>query len=190
MRQKGSFLPSYFEAKYQADIDPWNFRSSPYEREKYRATIGALSRPRYRRALESGCAIGVLSALLASRCHQLVAVDGAETAIAEAKRQPLENVHFQIGFLPADFPNGPFDLIVLSEVLYYFSEPDLKQMAELCLATLEPDGEMILCHWLGETDYPLTGRQASDLFASFVAVRLPARTIVHEESYRLERLAA
>lgn len=36
-----SFPPSYFEAKYRADIDPWRFRVSDYEKEKYRATTGA-----------------------------------------------------------------------------------------------------------------------------------------------------
>jgi SAM-dependent methyltransferase len=184
----GSLLPSYFDAKYQEDIDPWQFRTSAYERDKFQATLEAFTRPRYQSGLEVGCAIGVLSALIAPRCEYLVAVDGSSTAIDEASRQRLPNVRFRKAFLPDEFPDGSFDLVVLSEVLYYFSEQDLRTLAEKCLASLQPTAEMILCHWLGETDYPLTGRQASELFAQAVATRRPGRAILHEGIYRLERL--
>jgi SAM-dependent methyltransferase len=187
---KLSTLPaSYFEAKYQADIDPWGFRTSAYEREKYDETIFALTKPRYCYALEVGCSIGVLTAMLAARCDHVVALDGSNTAIAEAKRLKLANVAFQVACLPGDWPVGTFDLIMLSEVLYYFSEPDLARMAELSCAALAPGGEIVLCHWLGETDYPLHGHQASDFFAAAVAAKLPRRTILHDQTFRLERLA-
>lgn len=184
----GSMLPSYFDAKYREDIDPWQFRTSAYERDKFKATIDAFARSHYQSALEVGCAIGVLSALIAARCDRLVAVDGSSTAIDEASLQQLPNVRFLKAFLPDEFPHGMFDLIVLSEVLYYFSELDLNALAERCLASLQPTAELILCHWLGETDYPLTGRQASDLFAQALARRRPERTILHDGIYRLERL--
>jgi SAM-dependent methyltransferase len=187
--QLGSIPPSYFEAKYRADIDPWRFRTSDYERDKFEATIRALSKPRYRSGLEVGCAIGILSALLAKRCDGLIALDGSRTAIEEAARQNLSNVRFGTAFLPDEFPAGTFDLIMLSEVLYYFAEDDLMRLAERCLNAMEGAGEMILCHWLGKTDYPLTGRQASDLFAKAVATRRPKRLNLHEGIYRLERLS-
>jgi SAM-dependent methyltransferase len=184
-----SLLPSYFEEKFKEDIDPWRFRTSAYEREKYEATMDALSKPRYRSCLEVGCAIGVLSALLASRCDTLLAVDGAPTAIAEACLQNLPNVRFETAFLPDEFPQGAFDLIVLSEVLYYFDEKDLERLGDRCVDALGGQGEMILCHWLGETDYPLPGDRASDLFARLVARRQASRVIPHEGIYRLERLS-
>jgi SAM-dependent methyltransferase len=186
-RPEDSLPPSYFEAKYAADIDPWRFRTSPYERDKYQATIAALSRGRYRRGLEVGCAIGVLSSLLAARSDALLALDGSATAIAEAKRQDLPNVVFEIAFLPDEFPDGRFDLIVLSEVLYYFAPVDLARLAEKCLAALDAGGEMILCHWLGETDYPLTGRQASEIFGNAVTKLRPSRQVLHDDVYLLER---
>jgi SAM-dependent methyltransferase len=185
----GSLPPSYFEAKYKADIDPWRFRTSPYERDKYQATLGALSRSCYRSALEAGCAIGVFSALLAQRCERMVAVDSSPTAVDEAARQALPNVRFKKACLPDEFPDGTYDLIVLSEVLYYFSAEDLMRLADRCLDSLAPGGEMILCHWLGETDYPLTGRQASELFAEAVAKCRPTRVSLHEGIYRLERFS-
>ncbi len=189
MTRRETTLPaSYFEAKYSDDIDPWRFRTSEYERQKYRATLAALGKPRYRRGLEIGCSIGVLTALLAPRCKTLLALDGSQTAIAEAKRLRLANVAFEQAILPHQFPEGRFDLIVCSEVLYYFSHHDLQRIARLCLGVLEPDGEMILCHWLGETDYPLAGMEASSLFAEAVSSRLAHRSILHDDVYRLERL--
>jgi SAM-dependent methyltransferase len=188
-RAKGSIPASFFEAKYQADIDPWGFRTSQYDQQKYQATIDALSRRRYHQALELGCTIGILSSMLAARCDRLLALDGAQTAIAEAKRQNLANVDFEVACLPADFPTGRFDLIVLSEFLYYFSATDLKVVAQRCVHALDQGGEMILCHWLGKTDNPLTGSEASDLFAAFASARLPVRTTLNEKGYRLERLS-
>jgi len=190
MQQKNSLPASYFETKYKTDIDPWRFRTSDYEQGKYRATIGALTRAHYRRGLEVGCSIGVLTALLAPYCDHLVALDGSETAIAEAKRQELPNVTFEVRYLPEKFPQSPFELILLSEVLYYFSAADLGRVAQLCLEALEPGGEIILCHWLGETDYPLTGSEASELFAATVSPILPLRTILHDDVYRLERVSS
>jgi 2-polyprenyl-3-methyl-5-hydroxy-6-metoxy-1,4-benzoquinol methylase len=175
----GSLLPSYFDAKYREDIDPWQFRTSTYERDKFKATLDAFARPHYQSVLEVGCAIGVLSTLIATRCERLVAVDGSSTAIDEASLQQLPNLRFSKAFLPDEFPDEMFDLIVLSEVLYYFSALDLKTLAEKCLSSLQPTAEVILCHWLGETNYPLAGRQASDLFAQALARRRPERTILH-----------
>lgn len=189
-RKTETIPPDYFEAKYQSDIDPWQFRSSAYEREKYQATIGALGQARYPSALEVGCSIGVLTALLAQRCDALIAIDASETAIAAARKADIAKAEFRVGTLPRDFPGGSFDLIMLSEVLYYFVEADLRQVAAQCTGALRPNGEIVLCHWLGETDYPLTGQAASDMFADAVALTLPARKVVRDEVYRLERFSA
>jgi 2-polyprenyl-3-methyl-5-hydroxy-6-metoxy-1,4-benzoquinol methylase len=189
-RKTETIPPHYFEAKYQSDIDPWQFRSSAYEREKYQATIGALGQARYANALEVGCSIGVLTVLLAQRCDALIAIDASETAIAAARKTDIANVEFRVGTLPRDFPGGSFELIMLSEVLYYFVEADLRQVAAQCTGALRPNGEIVLCHWLGETDYPLTGQAASDMFADAVALTLPVRKVVRDEVYRLERFSA
>ena len=92
--------------------------------------------------------------------------------------------------LPVDFPEGMFDLIVLSEVLYYFAKPDLELVTQACGKAISQDGEIVLCHWLGETDYPLTGIEASELFARDIKSALPVRSVLHDSVYRLERFFA
>ena len=189
-RKTGTIPAEYFEQKYQADIDPWHFRTSEYERDKYQATLAALGKERYDAALEVGCSIGVLTRLLSPRCATLLAIDASARAIEAARSIDVPNVKYRVANLPADFPDGKFDLIALSEVLYYFDEPDLQRVARSCIEAISQEGEIILCHWLGETDYPLTGIQASELFASHVKPLLPVRTIFHDAIYRLERFSA
>ncbi|MDB5654756.1 MAG: NodS [Tardiphaga sp.] len=186
-RKNETIPPNYFEDKYRANIDPWQFRSSDYEKQKYQATIGALRKSRYAHALEVGCSIGVLTSLLAQRCDSVLAIDASTTAIAAARQTSLGNVTFEVATLPQNFPTGQFDLIMLSEVLYYFTEVDLKRVTALCLEALRPSGEIILCHWLGTTDYPLPGQTASDLFAAAVSPRLTSRVCLRDDVYRLER---
>ena len=191
-RSPTTLSTAYFEEKYRRDIDPWGFRSSVYEHNKYQATVGALGRPRFQAGLEIGCSIGILTAMLARRCETLLAIDTSQTAVAEARRfcKSASNVTFAVNTLPQEYPAGTFDLIVLSEVLYYFSFQDLEDVAVRCAEAIHPRGEIILCHWLGETDYPLTGHQASDLFATAIHETLPVRTVLQNDGYRLERLSS
>ena len=53
--------PSYFDDMYAANRDPWSLASRWYEQRKYAVTLACLTRPRYRRAFEPGCSIGVLT---------------------------------------------------------------------------------------------------------------------------------
>ena len=62
--QPNTLPPEYFDHVYQANRDPWNFETSPYEREEYAATLAALPRARYAEAFEIGCSLGVLTAQL------------------------------------------------------------------------------------------------------------------------------
>ncbi len=191
MTRKSSTLPAdYFERLYGDDPDPWRFRTSAYERDKYRATLAALSRPHYRYGLEVGCSIGVFTKALAARCDRLLAIDVSDAAIAEAGRAcaDTDGLEFRCAALPAEFPHGSFDLIVLSEVLYYLTAADLDAAAARCVDALRPNGEVVLCHWLGETDYPQSGDEAADRFIAATAGRWRIRFRRREPAYRLEVL--
>lgn len=191
-RRERTIAADWFDTLYRSDPDPWRFRTSDYEREKYQATLEALRRPHYGRVLEVGCAIGILTRHLAPRCDHLLAIDGSETALEAARRECAaeNNVTFACRMVPDGFPQGRYDLIVLSEVLYYLVAADLAAVAERCCDALAPGGEIVLCHWLGETDYPLTGLEASDGFAAVALRRSLERERLTEDAYRLERFRA
>lgn len=186
-----SLPASYFDDLYARDRDPWRFETSDYERAKYADTVAALERPPYRRGLEVGCSIGVLTAMLAERVDHLVAIDVAQAALdcARQRLDAAQNVELRRAAFPDEAPEGPFDLIVLSEVLYYLSADDLRRAADVTLRRLAPGGEVLLVHWLGETpDYPLTGDEAADGFLAAVGGRLTTVRRSRRERYRLELL--
>jgi len=159
-------LPAaYFDAIYAAHPDPWGFATSDYERAKYHATLAALRRPRYRSALEVGCSIGVFTRLLAPRCDRLLAVDAAALPLGEARRRCADFPHVAIErrLLPREWPRGRYDLVMLSEMLFFLDRDDVRQMAAMIRRDLLPGGDVVLVHWTGETDYPLTADEAAGL---------------------------
>jgi trans-aconitate methyltransferase len=151
---------SSFEELYQADADPWSFASSHYEQRRYDLTIASLLQPRYRRAVEPGCAIGELTRRLAARCDAVEAFDGAPTAVrdAQARCAAFPHVRIEVGELPDHWPAGPFDLVVLSEIGYYFTLPGLRAVRDRAIEALEPAGTLVAVHWRGSSpDHVLHG---------------------------------
>lgn len=189
-RAAGSLPPSYFEDLYGRDPDPWRFATSGYERAKYAATLAALPRPRYSRALEVGCSIGVLTAQLAGRCDELLAVDVVEAALARARERcrDLPAVAFERMRLPGEMPPGRFDLILLSEVAYYWDRADVALAAERLRDALEPGGDLLLVHWTGETNYPLSADEAVGLFVDRLGSEAEPLAASRHEGYRLDLL--
>jgi SAM-dependent methyltransferase len=151
-----------FEDMYRRSRDPWNFSRSEYERGRYRATLDALLRPSYRRAFEPGCSIGELTAQIARRCDHVVATDVALSAVALAndRCRRLGNVDVYQADLANGPPKGPFDLIVMSEVGYYFEPSMLVSIAIATAAQLEAGGEFVAVHWLGHSDDHVLGGDA------------------------------
>ena len=185
MTRRGVIEPAYFEALYAADPDPWQFASSAYEAEKYAATIAALPDRRFGRGLEVGCSIGVLTAQLARRCDDLLALDVAEAALGRA-RAANPTVRFERRQIPQAWPPGRFDLIVLSEMLYYLDRAGIERTAARAVKALQPAGSILLVHYLGETDYPTTGDDAAGFFIAASGLR-PALAS-RAPGYRIDRL--
>lgn len=142
---------AHFEAMYQSCADPWQFRSAPYERGRYQTLLGVLHRPHYASALEPGCSIGELTALLAPRCDRLSAFDFAAAAVATARDRcaGLANVNLFEADLRSYRPAERFDLIVFSEVGYYLQPGTLYRVASALAEALKPGGEFLAAHWLG-----------------------------------------
>lgn len=151
---------SYFDGMYADSPDPWGFTSRWYEARKYAITIAMLPKPHYQDAFEPGCSIGVLSELLAPRCERLLCCDIAPAAVqaAAARTAAHRNVRAQRRALPRDWPQGQFDLIVLSEILYYFAGADLDQVLNLTCAALRPGATLLAVHWRHPVaEYPRSG---------------------------------
>ena len=183
--------PGYFDALYARDPDPWRFATSDYERDKYAATLAALPDRRFTRGFEVGCSIGVLTRQLAARCDALVAVDVAEAAVEQARQRCAGQgwVTFGTMTVPGSWPEGMFDLIVFSEVLYYLGAEGLRGAAEKAQASLGAGGTILLVNWHGPTDGACTGDEAAE---AFIAACAPGLRVVGEsraEKYRIDVLA-
>jgi LmbE family N-acetylglucosaminyl deacetylase/SAM-dependent methyltransferase len=164
----------YFDALYAARADPWQLAERHYEQRKRDIVLACLPQRRFERGFEPGCAIGELSIRLADRCSELVCSDISPAAVVHAAARLREQPHVQldVGRIPADWPAGVFDLIVLSEVGYYCE--DLTVVADRISNSLTEDGTLLLVHWRWPAaDHPLTAetvhatiRQRCDLRVS------------------------
>jgi len=177
----------YFEGLYAESGDPWDFETSEYEQKKYARTLAVLGGRTFRRALEAGASIGVFTEMLADRCDELLAVDVSERAVAEARRRLSGRGHVRVErrTLPEEMPDGPFDLIVASEVLYYFPREEMLALLQGFERELARGGTLLAVHWRRETKtYPLQGDEVHELLAQNTRLR-NTETIV-EPDYRLD----
>ena len=187
MTDRTSLPPDYFEEMFACNPDPWEFETSPYEFAKFDASIAALGQRRYAQALEVGCATGVLTQRLAPQCASIAAIDVSQTALMRARQRnaDMPHVHFNEMIFPRETPDGRFDLIVLSEVVYYWNDMDIATAGAWIAAHLNPGGDILLVHWIGDTDYPQSGDNAVRLMRAAlpnVSVMRADRT----DKYRLD----
>lgn len=161
-----SLEPAYFERLYAENPDPWDFETSAYEREKYRATVDALDGARFASGFEIGCSIGVLTARIAHHCDALFSIDVSERALAAARRRLAGNprVRFERMRFPDEAPDGPFDFVLVSEVAYYWSDVDLAR-AKDAIVRVAPGGTLELVHLLENvTEYVRDGDAVHEAF--------------------------
>ena len=57
-------------------------------------------------------------------------------------------------FVPDQWPEGAFELILLSEVVYYLSRGDVGRLAARVTNSSATGGSVILVHWTGLTTIP------------------------------------
>ncbi|WP_296953088.1 methyltransferase domain-containing protein [uncultured Massilia sp.] len=177
----------HFEALYAHDEDPWQVRAAWYERRKRAVLLAALGRPSYRSAFEPGCGNGELSASLAARCERLLACDGAAGAVAAARRRLQGDalahgaLRIEQRSLPAQWPRAErFDLVVVSELGYYFDAGAWRDLVAQAASNLEEEGELLMCHYVHDFD----DRAASTASVHAAADAIPAlvRTVQHRDA--------
>ncbi len=141
---------AHFEALYAASSDPWHVRDAWYEQRKRALLLASLPAARYASAFEPGCGNGELTLALAPRCDRILACDGSASAIAAAidRVPPRDGVAIEQRRLPQDWPAGDaaFDLVVVSELAYYFPAADWLAMMDRIVASLAPGGLLLMCH--------------------------------------------
>ena len=161
--------PGYFDAMYAAAADPWSLRTRWYEERKYAISAAMLPRRRYGDAFEPGCSVGVLTGMLAGRCDRLLSCDLTPAAVQAAAEHTVNfpNVRVEHRIIPRDWPPGQFDLIVLSEFLYYFAGGDLDDVLDLVVTALRPSGAVLAAHWRHPVaEYPRSGDEVHAALAS------------------------
>ena len=170
--------PGHFRERYSASPDPYRLADRWYEARKYALTVALLPRQRYGAAFEPGCSIGVLTTLLAPRCDRLLACDVVPDAVAAARSRAagLPAVRVEQRVIPGEWPPGSFDLIVWSELLYYFDDADLGQVLGLGIGSLRPGGQILAVHWRHPApDHPRTGDEVHEDLAAHPGLARLAR---------------
>ena len=121
-------------------------------------------------------------------CHGRHPIKGARIGPAEGLVEIANRLHLDLPEaclverreIPGQWPPGRFDLVVLSEILYYFSDHDLEQVLEHAAASLEPDGTLLAVHWRHPVaEYPRTGDDVHRVLAAHPGL---SRLSVHAEA--------
>lgn len=177
--QYSAYSDSYFDELYNDNTDPWQYQTRWYEERKRNTCLALLPQSHYERAIELGCGNGVLSELLAHRCQDLISIDGNHQAVKLAKERLAALPHARViqGIVPdklfslkelleqrkplsenTSINQPPFDLIVISEILYYLSSSDIDVVINWALHNLALNGTLLCCHWRYAIDgFAMTG---------------------------------
>ncbi len=149
-----SHTPAYFDSMFHADSDPWKFRTRWYEVRKRALTLACLPKSHYDAAYEPGCANGELSAALSERCSRLLVSDGSAPAVQLARQRLAGLAHVEVrqAWVPTQWPDEQFDLIVISELAYFLTAGALDAMIGKIKASLSSGGTVLACHWRRRSD--------------------------------------
>ena len=156
----------FFEQKYRSAADPWQFAENKYELARYDCILRALSGCRYRHAWEPGCSVGVLTERLAAICDRVDACDFSPTAVREAQQRcaQLPGVLVRCASLTDPAPIPDYDVIVWSEIGYYFTKRNLQHLMSDAVQRMRPGTILLASHWLGSSpDHILSGDEVHEL---------------------------
>ena len=95
--------------------------------------------------------------------------------------------------MPQEWPDGAFDLVVLSEVGYFLTEAELAEVAARVRDSLTGDGVLLACHWRhgghgdgGEGGGVLSGDEVHEVLRAVTGLSVLVGHV--EEDFRLEVL--
>ncbi|SHM68284.1 Nodulation protein S (NodS) [Sphingobium sp. YR657] len=184
-----SLNAEYFDDIFASNDDPWDLASSHYEAAKFAHTHDVLADRRYARALEIGCAHGVLTSHLTPICDSLLAIDISTKALTKARERVGDRPGVTLAQMafPRETPDGEgYDLIILSEVAYYWDLVDLDRASEWLRDQVVSGGRIILVHYTEETDYPHSGDEAVEALWTELGSDFAVELAERQDKYRLD----
>lgn len=111
--------------------------------------MAMLGRHLPRRTFEPGCSIGLLTQRLAHISSEVLAWDVSAVAVDLARTRVTDlHVQIQVGRVPTGWPDGDFDLVVISELAYYLQVHERRRLRERVRESLEPGGMLLAVHWV------------------------------------------
>lgn len=131
--------------------DPFSYGTAPYETARLAAMDEALGAVPLGPALEVGCAEGHFTARLSRRSSRVLALDISAIALARARKRAPKAVFVEADLLTWEpGAEGPFDVVVLGDVLYYLDRPGVEaEFAALfprIASWLKSGGRVLLAH--------------------------------------------
>lgn len=164
--------PGFFDHFFD-EGDPFGFDVNPEERLKFQRTLEVCGAQAQGRVLELGCAVGSFTEILAPRAAAVLAVDVAEGAVEQVRRRLAGQTHVESRAvaIPSEFPDGPFDLVVASDVLYYLPVEELKHCLRRIEASLDRGGALVAVHYVPRMGSVLNGDEAHDVLTEHTTLR-------------------
>lgn len=152
-------MTARIEQFFASNENPYYGAFEPVTQERYSYELAMLDSVRggtkFKRALEIGCAEGVFTEALASRCESLVGLDNSPTALARARQRcgRLESVQFQQYDMRRDPLPGTFDLIVVVALGNLVLPREFRQVCEAMVDALRPGGYLLVGELRGAEVY-------------------------------------
>lgn len=122
-----------------------------------------------RRVLDAGCGAGQMTAELAARGAEVVAVDISPSLVAIAERRLPEHLRGRVSFRAGDMLDpelGHFDHVVAMDSLIYYTAPDIadalgrlgERTANSIVFTVAPRTPFLMAFWMAGKVFPRSDR--------------------------------
>jgi ubiquinone/menaquinone biosynthesis C-methylase UbiE len=137
-----TFDKDYFENLYKEN-KTWNYGNG-FEQRKFKAILSMIPDKNYDDVLDIGCSTGILTQKLYNlKIKNLTGIDISETAINKAS--DFKPIKFEIGSLPSlKYNDDSFDLVVCSDVLWYFDKVNIEKSLIEIKRILKEDGYILI----------------------------------------------
>lgn len=165
-----------FERMYKDCSDPWN--QDALEPVSEDVALALLEREPSQRVLDLGCGKGrFTNRLKISTGVEVTGLDLSPTAAQTAKSRYPEIRFVTAEIPPLPFPDGAFDVVVASELLWYVL-PKLKELFAEVRRVLEPSGRFLIIQTFYQPDQQKYGREVMSAPADLI--RLLPFELIHQ----------